>query len=105
MRGEAVTERVGRSPAVEAGLLEMLFEHPGDAAGGEAGAEAVGEDGRVAARFFARREFADGEPGFQGACGVGADRGEAFAFAFATNPHDAGCEVEGAVVEADQRAP
>ena len=98
VRGEAVAERVGRRALVEAGFFEVLFEHPGDAAGGEPGAELVGEDRGLAACLFARRELADCEPALERAGGVGADRREPFLLAFAADADDAGREIEVAVV-------
>ena len=90
VRGEAVAERVGRRALVEAGFFEVLFEHPGDAARGQPGAEFVGEDRGFAARLFARRKLADFQPALERAGGVGADRGEAFLLAFAADADDAG---------------
>ena len=63
MRGEAVAERVGRSPLVEAGFAEVFFQHPGHAARRQPRAEFVGEDRRLAARRHLRRERALREPG------------------------------------------
>src|SRR2546430_1117501 len=42
--GKTVTEGMGRGAEVQAVELEVFEQHPMDAAGGEAAAEAVGED-------------------------------------------------------------
>src|SRR5437762_8333399 len=45
VRGKAVAKSVGSGAEVEAGEFEILEQQAMDAAGGEAAAEAVGEDG------------------------------------------------------------
>ena len=44
VRREAVPERVGRGATIETRGSQILFEHPADAAGGEAAAEAIDEE-------------------------------------------------------------
>ncbi len=49
VRGEAVAKCVGRSSLIEAGFAEVFFQHAGNAARREAGAEFIGENRRLAA--------------------------------------------------------
>lgn len=49
VRGERMAKRMRAGTTVETGFLEVLFEHPRNAARGDPRAEAVGEDRRVAA--------------------------------------------------------
>jgi hypothetical protein len=73
VRGEAVAERVRAGALVEAGHLEIFFQHAGNAARCQTSAEFVCEDGCFAALFFARRKLADCEPALECFRCIGAD--------------------------------
>lgn len=104
VRGEAMAERMGRSAPIQAGGAQVFFQHPSDAAGGQAPAKAVDEDRRSRAGRLARMQAADGQPAAQGAGSKRSDGSEAFLAAFAAHAEDFGPEVYVAFVEAHQFA-
>ena len=90
VRSESVTERVGTGAAVEAGLAEIFFEHPADAARGEPPPKAIDEERREAPFLFERRNSPHIEPRLERLRRIRTDRCESFLFSFAAN---AGCRL------------
>src|SRR3954471_10009832 len=99
MRSETMPQRVGRRALIQAGFLQVLFEHPGDAPRRQPRAEFVREYGGFPASLFPWRERAFFETPRPRAGRVRANRCEALFLPFSTDANDSGREIDVAVVE------